>query len=192
MTFTGPIVKERIAITQSFEYRFVQTPVNSLPPQARDTKLESFDSYTQLDFILSAKQTATVSVAVYPQKLDFLGLNTFTTQQSTPDFHQRGYQVYLQHRYLIGNAGLLSSQFSYKRFDADITAQSDDPYRLLLETTEGGFFNRQSRRTSRVSWQETYRFAPWQFIGSHQFTVGVTSIPRMTDGRRFSLWKLTV
>jgi hypothetical protein len=44
MTFTGPIVKDRIAVTQSFEYRFVRTPVNSLPPLARDTKLESFDS----------------------------------------------------------------------------------------------------------------------------------------------------
>src|SRR6266404_5943108 len=184
MTFTGPIIKERIAITQSFEYRFVQTPVNSLPPQARDTKLESFDSYTQLDFILSAKQTATASVAVYPQKLDFLGLNTFTTQQSTPDFHQRGFQVYLQDRYVIGNAGLLSSQFSYKRFDADMTAQRDDPYRLLLETTEGGFFNRQSRRTSRFSWQETYRLAPWQFVGSHQFTVGLSYEHSAYDGRQ--------
>ena len=36
MMFTGPIVKDRIAITQSFEYRFVQTPVNSLPPLQRD------------------------------------------------------------------------------------------------------------------------------------------------------------
>ncbi len=33
-TFTGPIVKNRVAITQSFEYRFVRTPVNSLPPLA--------------------------------------------------------------------------------------------------------------------------------------------------------------
>jgi hypothetical protein len=77
LTFTGPLVKDRIAITQSFEYRFVRTPVNSLPPLERDTKLESFDSYTQLDFALTAKQTATVSFAIYPQKLDYLGLNTF-------------------------------------------------------------------------------------------------------------------
>src|SRR6266852_2209185 len=151
MMFTGPIVKDRIAVTQSFEYRFVRTPVNSLPPLARDTKLESFDSYTQFDFILTAKQTATVSFALYPQKLDFLGLNTFTPQPSTPDFHQRGYQIYVQHHFVIGQTGLLNSQFSYKRFNADVTAQNDDPYRLLLETTEGGFFNRQARRTDRKS-----------------------------------------
>ena len=171
-TFTGPLVKDRVAITQSFEYRFVRTPVNSLPPLQRDTKLESFDSYTQLDFVLTPKQTATVSFALYPQKLDYLGLNTFTTQASTPDFHQRGFQAYLQHRYVVGAAGLLTSQFSYKRFDTDITPQSGDPYRLMLETTEGGFFNRQARRTSRTSWDETYRFAPWKFGGSHQVTAG--------------------
>src|SRR6266403_553064 len=184
ITFTGPIVKDRIAVTQSFEYRFVRTPVNSLPPLARDTKLESFDSYTQFDLILTSKQTASVSFALYPQKLDFLGLNTFTPQPSTPDFHQRGYQIYVQHHFVIGQRGLLNSQFSYKRFNADVTAQSDDLYRLLLETTEGGFFNRQARRTSRASWQENYQFAPRHFAGSHQFMVGLSSEHSDYQGRQ--------
>src|SRR5437016_3419900 len=183
-TITGPVWKDRIAITHSFEYRYVRTPVNSLPPSKRDTKLESFDSYTQIDFILSPKQTAAVSVAVYPQKLDYLGLSTFTPQPSTPDFHQRGEQINAQDHYVIGQAGLLNSQFSYKRFDADITAQSNDPYRLLLETTEGGFFNRQARRTSRTSLQETYQLAPWQFAGSHQFAVGLIYEHSAYQGRQ--------
>ena len=173
-TFTGPLLRDKIAITQSFEYRFVETPVNSLPPFERDSKLESFDSYTQLDFTINSRHTANVSLSFYPQQLDYLGLNTFNTQESTPDFHQRGYQLSVQDSYLVGNSGLLTSQFSYKRFDADITAQSDDPYRVQLETTEGGFFNRQERRTSRVSWQDNYRFAPWKFAGSHQFVVGLS------------------
>jgi len=173
MTFTGPIIKNRLAITQSFEYRYVRTPVNSLPALQRDTKLESFDSYTQLDAIINSKQTAILSFALYPQKLDYLGLNTFTPQPSTPDFHQRGYQVYAQHRYLTGEQSILTSQLSFKKFDADVTAQSDDPYRLLPDTTEGGFFNRQARRTSRVEWQENYQFGAIQFFGAHQFKVGL-------------------
>ena len=184
MTLTGPLVKGRVAVTQSFEYRFVRTPVNSLPALQRDTKLESFDSYTQFDFIITPKQTATASFALYPQKLDFLGLNTFMPQPSTPDFHQRGFQAYFQHRYMIGDKGLLTSQFSYKRFDADITAHSDDPYRLLIETTEGGFFNRQARRTSRTSLQEDYQFTPRRFAGSHHFTVGLSYEHSSYDGRQ--------
>ncbi len=173
MTFTGPIVKDRIAITQSLEYRFVQTPVNSLPPLQRDTKFEGFNSFTQMDMNLSSKQTATMSLAEYPQKLDFMGLNTFTPQPSTADYHQRGYQLDGQDRYMVGEKSLLVSQFSYKRFNVDTTAQNNEPYQLLVDTTEGGFFNRQSRRATRFDWQETYQLAPWQFLGSHQLKVGL-------------------
>src|SRR5262249_20767900 len=63
VSFTGPIVKNRLAITQALEYRYVRTPVISLPSSERDTKLESFDSYTQVDAIINSKQTATVSFA---------------------------------------------------------------------------------------------------------------------------------
>ena len=42
-------MKDRISFMQSVEYRFVRTPVNSLPAMSRDTKLEGFNSYTQLD-----------------------------------------------------------------------------------------------------------------------------------------------
>ncbi|HVO62762.1 MAG TPA: hypothetical protein VMT53_17635 [Terriglobales bacterium] len=173
MTFTGPLIKDRIAYTQSLEYRYVRTPVNSLPATRRDTTLDAVNSYTQFDFNLNPKQTATISLAVYPQKLKHLGLNTFNPQPSTPDYHQRGYQVYVQHRYVTGDESLLTSQFSYKTFDSDITPLTLNPYRLLVETTEGGFFNIQARRSTRVDWQEIYQFEPRQFWGTHQFKAGI-------------------
>ncbi len=130
-TLTGPLLNDRIALTQSFEYHFVRTPVNSLPPLQRDMKLESFDSFSQLDVKINEKQTATLSFAVFPEKLDYLGLNTFTPQPSTPNLHQRWEQVSLQHRYLTEAGGLLSSQVTYERFDADVLPNSAQPYQLL-------------------------------------------------------------
>lgn len=173
LTCTGPIWKDHIAFTQSLEYRFVRTPVNSLPAFQRDTTLASVNSFTQFDFNLTAKQTATLSVAVYPQRLEYLGLNTFTPQPSTSDYHQRGYQIHGQHHYITGNESLLTSQFSYKTFDVDLTPAGSGPYELLLETTEGRFFNSQKRRASRFDWAETYQFAPWHFLGVHQWTAGL-------------------
>lgn len=173
VTFTGPILKDRAAFTQSFEYRFLRTPVNSLPPLQRDQKLEGFNSYTQLDLIVSSKQTATVSMAIYPQKLGYMGLNTFTPQPSTADFHQRGYQLDAQDRYFTGSDSALVSQINYKTYDTDVTTHNNEPYELLIDTTEGGFFNRQSRRTSRFEWQESYQFAPHKFLGTHQSKAGV-------------------
>ncbi len=173
VTLTGPIWADHIAVTQSLEYRFVRTPVNSLPPFQRDTTLVSFNSYTQFDFNLTPKQTATISLSVNPQRLQYMGLNTFTPQQSTSDYHQRGYQLYGQHRYLTGNESVLTSQFSYKTFDVDLTPAGSGPYQLMLETTEGGFFDSQKRRASRFDWEEMYQFAPRHFLGTHQWHVGL-------------------
>ena len=184
VTFTGPLWADHIAFTHSLEYRFVRTPVNSLPASERDTTLESFNSYTQLDLNLSPKQTATISAAVYPQRLQYLGLNTFTPQSSTPDYHQRGYQLYGQHRYLTGNESLLTSQLSYKTFDVDITPAGSGPYQLLVETTEGGFFNSQTRRASRFDWEEMYQFAPRHFLGTHEWRVGLEYAHSSYSGRQ--------
>ena len=183
MTFTGPMIKNRVAITQSFEYRFVRTPVNSLPPLQRDTTLEGYDTYTQADLNLSPKQTATVSLAVYPQKLQYMGLNTFTPQPSTADYHQRGFDIYGQHRYMAGGDRALISQLSFKNYDADVTPQSNDPYQLLIDTTEGGYFNRKARRTHRFEWAETYDFSPRHFLGTHQLRAGLNYAYSSYDGR---------
>ena len=182
VTFTGPILKDRIAFTQSFDYRFERTPVNSLPPLQSDTKLESFDSYTQVDLKINQKQTATASFALFPQKLDHFGLNTFTPQESTPNLHERGYQTYIQHRYLTGSGNLLTSQLSFRRFDADVLPNSGAPYELLVETTEGGFFNHQQRNTSRVEWQEIFQSHPHHFHGSHELRAGIDFAHSSYDG----------
>jgi len=187
MMVSGPLIKDNVSFIQSLEYRFVRTPVNSLPPMQRDTALESVDSYTQGDWKISPKQTATMSLAVYPQKLQYMGLNTFTPQPSTADFHQRGYELYGQHRYLSGPESALISQLSYKTYDADVTAQSNEPYRLLVDTTEGGYFNRQARNTWRFEWQESYQFAPRHFLGTHQFKTGLNYAHSSYDGRQVFL-----
>ena len=182
-TITGPLVKNRVAITQSFEYRFVRTPVQSLPPLERDTKLESFDSFTQADVSLTEKHSETLSFSVFPEKLAYLGLNTFVPQESTSDFHQRGYQAGLQDRFVLGPQGLLTSQFNFRRYDADILPNSTEPYRMLIETTEGGFFGRQKRRSDRFQWQETFQSSQKHFLGTHTLKLGLDFSHSSYDGQ---------
>jgi hypothetical protein len=183
VTLTGPLVKQKVAFTQSFEYRFIRTPVYSLPPLARDTKFENVNSFSQVDVNLTPRQSFSASFAIYPQKLNYLGLNTFTPQPSTPNLHQRGYMTSIQHRYAIGSDSLLVSGFSHKRFDADVTPNSSDPYHLLIETTTGGHFDRQRRESARTEWQETYQFGTRGHLGAHQFKIGSDFAHSSYDGR---------
>ncbi len=184
MTFSMPIVKDKIAFTESFEYRYERYPVDSLPKMQRDTQTESFESYSQFDLNISPRQTATASFAVFPQKLNYFGLNTFTPQASTPDVHSRGYQAYLQDRYITASSDLVTSQFSFRRFDTDVLPNGTGTYQLLVDTTEGSFFNRQRRDTTRVEWSELFQSHPHQFHGSHQFVAGVEYAHSSYDGRQ--------
>lgn len=184
ITLSGPIVKDRVAFTESLEYRYERNPVDSLPPLQSYNRSENFNSYTQFDFNISPKQTATASLAVFPQKFDYYGLNTFTPQPSTPDLHERGYEGYLQHRYITDSDDLLTSQVSFRRFDANLLPNSNAPYRLLVETTEGGFFNHQDRDTTRTEWEEIYRSHPRHFHGSHELYAGMDFSHSTYDGRQ--------
>ena len=112
-----------------------------------------------------------------------MGLNTFTPQPSTADYHQSGYQLYGQDRYLTGPESALTSQLSYKTYDADTTPEGSGAYQLLIDTTQGAFFNQQRRRTNRLDWQESYAFAPRQFLGSHKLKAGMDYSRSAFDGR---------
>jgi len=184
VTVSAPIVKDRIAFTQSFEYRYERDQVYSLPPLEAWTRSENVNSYTQIDANITNRQTATASFAIFPQKLDYYGLNTFTPQESTPNLHQRGYQTYLQHRYVTDSGNLLTSQVSFRRLDADLLPNSDAPYELLVETTKGGFFNRQDRNTTRTEWGEIFRSRPRHYLGSHELGAGSNFAHNSYDGRQ--------
>ena len=186
LTVSTPVIKGRVGVTQSLEYRYVRSELNQtgLPPLERDTRLESFDSFTRVDFKVNDRHTAAVNLSFYPQKLDYLGLNTFTPQPSTPNLHQRGYMAASEDIYTFNSGALLESRLSVKTFDADVKANSVGLFQKGIETTEGGFFNRQDRNTLRFEASENYHFAPMQARGQHLVKAGFNFARNSYDGNQ--------
>src|SRR5258708_13954757 len=65
-TVGGPLVKGRLNVLQSVEYGYSQTPVFSLPPLERDTRDESFESFSRLDVNASPGNHFSGSAALPP------------------------------------------------------------------------------------------------------------------------------
>ncbi|MCZ2078148.1 MAG: TonB-dependent receptor, partial [Bryobacterales bacterium] len=183
-TVTGPLIRGRVAFTQSLEYRYVRTPIETLPPLERDIGVESFDSYTQVDLSPAERQSASITVSLYPQKLSYVGLNTFTPQPSTPDLRQRGYFLAFSHKLISRSGALLASQISFKKFDANLKPHSSEVYKLGVETTTGGFFNRQDRDTGRFEWQEVFTPHALTGRGQHKLKFGLDFVRNSYDGRQ--------
>jgi len=177
VTFSGPLKKNRLQFLQSFEYRFVRTPIESLPPLSRDTGLESFDSVTQLDWQANPTNHLTTTFSIFPQKLSFVGLNTFNPQEVTPNFKQRGFFWAVNERAVLNSRSVLESTFSIKQFDADIFPSSrpssgERSMNLAPDRNSGSFFNRQDRNSRRYEALEVLSFTPPEFWGSHFVKVG--------------------
>ena len=173
VTFSGPLMKDKLKFFQSFEYRFVRTPVENLPPLERDTGLESFDSLSQVDWDINQTNHLTTTFSLFPEKLRYVGLNTFNHQEVTPNFKQRGYLLSVNERRIVNSKAVLESSFSVKQFDADVFPSSGTaPMNLAPDENTGNFFNQQDRRTRRYQALETFSFSPRNFAGAHFMKVG--------------------
>lgn len=187
IAFNGPLINQKLKFFQSFEYRYVRTPIENLPPLKRDTGLESFDSLSQVDWDIDDRNHLTTTVSLFPQKLRFVGLNTFNPQDVTPNFKQRGFLVAVNERRIINTKAVLESSFSIKQFDADVFPSSGtEPMNLAPDVNSGNFFNTQTRRSKRYQAQEVYSFSAPHFAGDHFMKLGGGISYLTFDGRNTS------
>jgi len=187
VAFSGPLVKDKLKFFQSFEYRYIRTPIENLPPLKRDTGLESFDSLSQVDWDIDDRNHLTTTFSLFPQKLRFVGLNTFNPQEVTPNFKQRGFLVAVNERRIINSNAVLESSFSVKQFDADVFPSSGtEPMNLAPDVNSGNFFNTQARRSKRYQAQELYSFSAPHFAGEHFMKLGGGISYVTFDGRNTS------
>src|SRR6185369_14594766 len=187
VTLSGPIIKDKLKFMQSFEYRFVRTPVENLPPLKRDTGLESFDSVSQLDWDINDKNHLSTTFSLFPQKLRFVNLNTFNPQEVTPNFKQRGFLWAINDRMVLNSKSVLESSFSIKQFDADVIPSSGTaPMNFAPNVNSGNFFNQQARKSKRYQALAVYSFNPPSFAGEHFMKVGGGINYITFDGRNTS------
>ncbi|HEX6650704.1 MAG TPA: TonB-dependent receptor [Pyrinomonadaceae bacterium] len=187
LAVSGPLKKNKLWFMQSFEYRFIETPVESLPFDKRYSGLESFDSLTQMDWDVNPKHHLTSTFSLLPEKLRFVGLNTFNPQEVTPNYKQRGFFWGLNERWTISDKAVLESYLSVKKFDADVFPSSGEQVmNFAPDVNSGNYFNRQERRSTRMEALEIYNFTPPDFIGTHFMKVGVGLTHTTFDGRNRS------
>ncbi|HXT64686.1 MAG TPA: TonB-dependent receptor [Pyrinomonadaceae bacterium] len=178
----GPLKKDKAFLFQSFEYRFVRTEVTSLPPAQRDSKLESFDSFTRVDVNLNSTNRLAVSFSLFPEKRDAANLNTFTPLHTAANIHQRGWFVAANDQKTFAKRALLQSSFNLKQFDVDVFGNSAASFVISPQRRSGGWFNQQERNSRRLQWLETLSLPERKFHGIHEMRLGFDLSHTWFDG----------
>ncbi len=172
VTFSGPVIKDRLYFLQSFEYRFRRDYVPNLLAPRNRTDTERFSSFTQFDYRVNKSNQLKLNVALFPQKIRFVGLNTFNPVPTTPNTKQRGYLISGSEQAVFKNTSFLNSAVSYKTADLDVYAQGSQPLTIVSDINRGNYFADTRRQTGRIQWIETYYFSPFEGAGNHSVKAG--------------------
>jgi hypothetical protein len=183
IVLNGPLIAHKLYFSEGLEYEIKKTPVKTLPFPDNETRKEGVNSFTQLDYILSSRQTLTGTMHVAPWHSNFVNLDFFNPQPVTPAFKATDYTGAVTDRLSFG-ANLLESTVGVKLFSGSVWAQGLQDMTLTPVGNLGNYFSQQNREGSRVEWLETYSFAPIKAWGAHNVKVG-SSVTRTTNDGRF-------
>ena len=176
MVFNGPLIKNRLFISQGTEYALRQRPVQTLAYPNKETKSESVNSFTQLDYLVSGTHTLTGTFHLAPRKDAFVRLDFFNQRPVTPNWKGKDYTGTLIDRLTLGQ-NLLESLISVKNYTVNVFGQGLDEMNLTPTGNTGNYFSQQDREARRAEWMETLSLKPiqsssWLFGGDHNFKFG--------------------
>ena len=170
---SGPLIKNKLYFLEGAEYLLNKYSVRTLPYPENQYNSQAFNSFTQVDWIISPTQTLTASLHFAPHTSEYVGLNYFDPQPVTPngDFHESTETV--THRWSIFG-GLLQSTLAERGVTSAVRPQSYQSLMTLQPTGNfGNYFSNQSRDSSRYEWIENYTFKPLHWLGEHTFQAGM-------------------
>lgn len=167
----GPIVRDRLFVAEDVQFRYVKTPVRSLPGEP-EMELKSFDSFTRLDGIVSAEHTLGGGLITFPRKLRRSTMSTFRPPEVTPRWSQSGWSAGIVDRFAIGPDLVLETTLSGRWFEVEVDTEGLAPMVYAPESQSGAFFNNQERNVASLQWVEALSLIRDVWRGQHVFKIG--------------------
>ena len=166
----GPIKRDRTFLAQDFQLRYVNTPVKSLLDEP-EIELRSFDSFTRVDTVVSARHTISGALIAFPRKINHITMNTFRPPETSPDFNQSGWSTGIVDRLALARDVVLETTVSARWFEVNVNTEGRLPMVYAPQTQSGSFFNDQERSVHSLQWVEALSWAgDWH--GSHVLKIG--------------------
>jgi TonB dependent receptor len=167
----GPIKRDRAFLAQDFQFRYVRTPVKSLPDDP-EVALKSFDSFTRVDTVISSRHTLGGGLILFPREVERATMNTFRPPEVAPDFNQSGSSTGFVDRFAIAPDIVLESTVAGRWFEINVNTDGRSPMVYAPQTQSGSFFNDQEREVASLQWVEALSFSRRLWRGEHVFKVG--------------------
>ena len=177
----GPLVKSKIFLEQTAQYRFSSDDVPSRPEEERRTT-HWISSFTRVDANLTPKHSLVATGGFFPSITTLASLGTFTPPEATVDVRERVVLGTATERALWNDALVSESTVQVRGYQASVQPQGTAPMQLRPEMTIGNFFNTQYRSPTTFQLIQTASGSAKGRTGLHLFKVGLDLLINDYDG----------
>ncbi|HEY7697168.1 MAG TPA: carboxypeptidase regulatory-like domain-containing protein, partial [Vicinamibacteria bacterium] len=178
---SGPIRKGKVWFSQGLAYRFVRSRAYDVPSGEDEQILESYDTFTQVDWRVAENHHLTTTFSYFPGETDNLGLNALTTSEATPEFESWGWNGAVSGRSMFGRS-LVETTVAVKRFDLSLRPKTETASRLTPDGLRDNYFHNLERNTSRFDLLGSVTRSIPGPLGDHTLKVGGSVARSRFDG----------
>ncbi|HEY6894392.1 MAG TPA: carboxypeptidase regulatory-like domain-containing protein, partial [Rhodanobacteraceae bacterium] len=168
----GPIVKDRLFLEQTAQYRYSASDVPSRPENELMTT-QWFSSFSRVDANLSPTHSLVGSVGLFPSSTKQALLGTFVPPNSTVNLDERANYGAITERALWSDRFVGETTLQVHEYRAEVMPQGSALMELWPDTRAGNFYNSQRRTSSTFQWIETLSGSANGPTGLHLFKIGV-------------------
>jgi hypothetical protein len=168
----GPLKQNRLFLAEDLQFRYVATPIRSLDG-APVTTVKSFDSFTRVDAVTSARHTLGGGLIVFPRRITGATMDTFRPRDVTPRFNQSGALIGAVDRFALAPTVVLETTLSIRAFEVNVNTDGQSPMVYTPQTQSGSFFNDQEREVASQQWVEALSLSHKLGRGEHVFKTGI-------------------
>jgi hypothetical protein len=186
LLFGGPLIDGKLNFTEELSYEMRNQPVRGLSWPFNETKTRSITSFTELQWIISARHLLDVNVNIFPLRRQFADINSLVPQSASSDYGQNGASIGISDSYQLSSGGLLNTVLRYTRFDSHAHGQGTENMEVTPDGWAGNFFNSWSRTGNELEFRPAFQFADKSWKGHHELKIGVDVSHRSFAGSSVS------
>jgi len=183
----GPLMKDKLNFSQDLSYEFRRDPVRGLTWPFNETYVYAFDSFTNLQWILSPKHLMNFNLNVFQSTNSFVNIDSLIPQSASVDFRRRGASFGFTDSYQFDSGMLLTTVVRYTNFYTKAHGQGPLDMTINPEGWGGNYFNVTSRNANQLEVLPALQLTPKNFLGRHEIRFGFDFLYRTFTGSSLSV-----
>ncbi len=179
---SGPIISNRLGFTEAAGYDIDKQPVRGLPFPNNEIRTHDFSSFTDLHYIFSPHNLATLTTNIFPLRRQFADIDSLIPVAASSNYGQHGFKITLTDNFITAGGGMFTTVADGMQFFSWGNGEGNADMLLTPNGWGGNFFNGYHRSSEQEHVAEMYKLPRLKRWGNNEWTVGVSFLNRTYEG----------